>query len=244
MMIWSKPYGFYGIMIVGRRVNINSLKMGIMSFKSKISGILLSAVLIATPSLVNAETLDFTQASFIGTNGNVAGTTYSITSSGTLTWTQGQDGSTCTGLACVRDGIGVGDDEITIGSEYIRVDFGQAVRITSLAFLDLFSSSSGNNRERAVVTYGSGSMFFDSLLSETPGDDSGFLAAYGLDIVTNFLTFTADGTNDNLGRDDYALAAIGVSPVPLPPALLMFGAALGGIGFLGFKRNKKRNNPF
>ena len=70
--------------------------------------------------------------------------------------------------------MGVGDDEITIGNEAIRIDFGTTVRVTALAFLDLFSSVNGLNQERAIVTYSSGSMFFDSLLSETPNGDSGF----------------------------------------------------------------------
>ena len=49
------------------------------------------------------------------------------------------------------------------------------------------------------MTFASGSMFFDALLSETPGGDSGFLAVYGLNILTDFLAFSADGSNDKLG---------------------------------------------
>ena len=218
--------------------------MGNMSLKIKILGMIFTFSVINMVSVGQASVLDFTETSFIGTAGSVAGTTYSISSNGTLNWSQSQDGSTCVGLACIRDGLGVGDDEITIGGEYIRIDFGQTVRVTGFTFLDLFSNQSGTSRERAIVTYGSGSIFFDSLLSETPGGDSGFLSAYGLDIVTNFLILTAGGSNDGLGRDDYALAAIEVSAVPLPPALIMFGAALGGIGFLGFKRDRKNTNNF
>ncbi len=220
--------------------------VGKVSIKRNLLGVLGTVCLSFSGFIsgANAATLDFTEAAFIGTNGSVAGTTYSITSNGALNWFESQDGSTCVGLACVRDGLGVGDDEITIGGEYVRIDFGQMVRVTGFAFLDLFSSFNGNNRERAVVTYGSGSMFFDSLLSETPSGDSGFLAAYGLDIVTDYLIFTAGGTNDNFGQDDYALAAVNVSAVPLPPALIMFGAAMGGIGFLARKRRKENNKAF
>ncbi len=211
-----------------------------MSIKTKLLSILGGAILGTSVSGATAATLDFTESSFIGANGNVAGTTYAITTSGgSLTWGQSQDGSTCVGLDCIRDGLGIGDDEITIGSEEIRIDFGTTVRITDFSFLDLFSSSNGNNRERAVVTYDGGSMFFDALLTETPGGDSGFLAVTGLNILSDFLTFTADGTNDNLGRDDYALASVTVAPVPLPPALVMFIVALGGIGYLGHKRGTK-----
>ncbi len=211
-----------------------------MSIKSKLLSILGCAFFCAGISNVSAATLDFTESSFIGANGNVAGTTYSITTTGgSLSWGQGQDGSTCVGLDCIRDGLGIGDDEITIGGEEIRIDFGTTVRITGFSFLDLFSSNDGNNQERALVTYGSGSMFFDALVTETPGGDSGFRAVYGLDILTDFLAFTADGSNDNLGRDDYALASVTVAAVPLPPALTMFLVALCGIGYLGRKSGQK-----
>lgn len=203
-------------------------------------GIIGAVALSFSMATASAATLDFTESVFIGTNGNVAGTTYAITTSGgSLTWGQSQDGSTCVGLDCVRDGLGVGDDEITIGGEEVRIDFGTTVRVTALAFLDLFSSMNGNSQERAVVTYSGGSMFFDALLSETPNGDSGFRADEGLNILTNFLIFSSGGTNDNVGMDDYALAAVTVTAVPLPPALVMFIVALSGIGFLSRKRIHK-----
>lgn len=211
-----------------------------MSVGKNLLGIMGALVLSFSVTIASAATLDFTESAFIGANGNVAGTTYAITTSGgSLTWGQSQDGSTCIGLDCVRDGLGVGDDEITIGGEEIRIDFGTTVRVTALAFLDLFSSPDGNNQEGAIVTYNGGLMFFGSLLSETPGGDSGFRADEGLGILTDFLVFTAGGTNDNLGMDDYALASVTVNAVPLPPALIMFLVALGGIGYLGRRRTRK-----
>ncbi len=211
-----------------------------MRIKNILLGILGVTAFFLSASYSAAATLDFTESTFIGANGNVAGTTYAITTSGgPLIWGQSQDGSTCIGLDCIRDGLGVGDDEITIGDEAIRIDFGTTVRVTALAFLDLFSSVNGNSQERAIVTYSGGSVFFDSLLSETPNGDSGFRADNGLNILTDFLIFTAGGTNDNVGRDDYALAAVTVTAVPLPPALAMFAIALGGIGYLGRKRTHK-----
>ena len=212
-----------------------------MSIQKKLIAVIGAGVLTFFAATATAATLDFTERAFIGANGNVAGTTYAITTSpgGLLSFNDTVSGGTCVGLACVLDGLGVGDDEITIGDEEIRIDFGTTVRITDLAFLDLFSSSNGDNQERALVSYSGGSMFFDSLLSETSGD-SGFRAVHGLNILTTFLVFGADGTNDGAGFDDFALAAIGVSAVPLPPAVLMFGAAMGGVGLLA-RRRKKRN---
>ncbi|HPF46586.1 MAG: hypothetical protein KDF58_12860 [Alphaproteobacteria bacterium] len=208
--------------------------------KNSIKSIFLfSFVLLMSVLKVDAATLDFTQNPYVGNTGVIGNTTYSISAiGGTLTWGQNQDGNSCIGLACQKDGLGIGDDEITIGNEQLIIDFGSVVRITGFTFLDLFSSAGGVNKERAVVTYNGGAMFFDALISETPGSDSGILTVNGLQIMTNKLVFTAGGTNDNVGMDDFALAAIEVSPVPLPPALIMFGAALGGIGFLGRKKRK------
>ena len=59
-----------------------------------------------------------------------------------------------------------------------------------------------------------------------------------LDLFTDQLIFTVfNGGLQGRGYGDYALASI-VSAVPLPPALLMVGAAFGGIGFLTSRRKK------
>lgn len=203
----------------------------------------LGVSLFAAISAANAATLDFTKSPFIGISGVVAGTTYDVTASGgSLNWSQGHDGDTCVGLACQIDGLGVGDDEITLGNEEIRIDFGTAVRVTGLAFLDLFTSQNGRTRERAMISYDGGAIFFDALASQISGSTSGFRSENGLNIVTSYLAFTAGGSNDNIGSDDYALAAVTVSAVPLPPALLMFGVAMGGIGFLARRRKKKTSS--
>lgn len=197
----------------------------------------------AVTSMANAAILDFTKSPFIGISGFVAGTTYDVTASGgSLNWSQSHDGSTCIGLACQIDGLGVRDDEITRGNEEIRIEFGTAVRVTGLAFLDLFTSRNGRSRERAVINYDGGSIFFDALASQFPGSTSGFRSENGLNIVTSYLAFTAGGSNDEIGSDDYALAAVTVSAVPLPPSLIMFGIAMGGIGYLARRRKKTATN--
>jgi len=188
-------------------------------------------------SFSSAETLDFTKSTFVN-SGSFAGTMYNISAiGGSLSWGQDHDGNSCLGfgLVCQEDGLGVGDDEISIGDERIRIEFDDFITISGLAFLDLFTSTDGTMHESAVVEYDGGSMSFDSLDSEIPNGNSGFRLITGLSIFTDFLEFSAGGLNDNVGVDDYALAAI-MSPVPIPPALLMFGAALGGIGFLSRRR--------
>tara|TARA_R110002073_G_scaffold111705_2_gene248211 strand:- start:536 stop:1192 length:657 start_codon:yes stop_codon:yes gene_type:complete len=208
----------------------------------------------------NAETLDFTVNPFIGSNGTFAGTTYTISASGgTLTTAQSFDGANvaeCFGLACTNDGLGVNngggnddDDEISSAApgQSITVDFGAVVNITGLAFLDLFTDDEGSNAaEVARVTYNGGSMDFAADAGQVRFDGSaGFLSASALNLFTNQLVFTVfNGAAQNRGYGDYALASIvGISAVPIPPALLMFGAALGFTGWLA-RRRKRSNNPF
>ncbi len=223
---------------------------------------LISAPIIAFAALCttsNAATLDFTIDPYIGSAGFFAGTTYSITAfGGTLDNSQLQDGNTCVGLDCTTDGLGVDtggdwddDDEISSyddGEEFfaqsITVTFGTAVNITELYFLDLFTDDEGTGEaEVARVSYNETHSDFLADAGQVRFDgSSGYFAALALNIVTDELVFTVfNGGAQGRGYGDYALAAItGVSAVPLPPALLMFGAALGGMGVLA--RRKKKNS--
>jgi hypothetical protein len=71
--------------------------------------------------------------------------------------------------------------------------------------------------------------------------DNAFIA--NLSNITSLFTFAGQsGTKFSFGsltkNDDFKLASISVSPVPLPPALLLFASGLFGIGLLGRRRNK------
>jgi hypothetical protein len=71
--------------------------------------------------------------------------------------------------------------------------------------------------------------------------DNAFIA--NLSNITSLFTFAGqDGTKFSFAsfakNDDFKLASISVSPVPLPPALLLFASGLFGIGLLGRRRNK------
>ena len=204
--------------------------------------------LVVSGTASNAATLDFTANPFIGANGIFAGTTYSIsTSGGSLASSQAQDGNSCVGLACQNDGLGVNngggdddDDEISSdGAQSLTIDFGKAIGISGITFLDLFTDDEGTSApEVARVTYNGGFMDFSADPGEVRFDgSSGFLSVSGLYLFTDQLVFTVlNGGLQSRGYGDYALASI--SAVPLPPALLMFGAALGGMGFLGRRRKK------
>ena len=203
----------------------------------------------------NAETLDFTVNPFIGSNGSIAGTSYTISASGgTLSTAQSFDGTNvaeCIGLACTNDGLGVtngggddDDDEISSdgAGQSITIDFGAVVNVTGLAFLDLFTDDEGTNAaEVARVTYNGGSIDFNADAGQVRFDGSaGFLSANALNLFTNQLVFTVfNGASQDRGYGDYSLASItAISAVPLPPAFLMFGAALGGAGWLARRKKK------
>lgn len=251
--------GLLGELIVTSR--IGKYEYGVLGMINKIVAITGASIvalgIMSTSS--SAATLDFTIDPYIGSAGLFAGTTYSISAfGGTLDNSQLQDGNTCVGLDCTTDGLGVDtgggwddDDEISSyedGDEFfaqsITVTFGEVVNITDLYFLDLFTDDEGTGEpEVARVSYNG--TFSD--FSADPGQvrfdgSSGFFAATALNILTDELVFTVfNGDLQERGYGDYALAAItGVSAVPLPPALLMFGAAFGGMGLLA--RRKKKSN--
>ncbi|WP_169566545.1 hypothetical protein [Sneathiella limimaris] len=208
-------------------------------------------------TIAHATTLlDFTSAAVrdavqAPTSGQVAfaGTIATISATGgALTWT-GQDGNTCASppLACQLDGIGITDDEISGGTnETVTVSFGEARVVESIYFLDLFAATNQQTREQAQVSWGGGSsgigsMLIDANWAETPNGASGYLMFALNNLNVAWLEFLAPTHNpgDELGVNDFSLAAISVSTVPLPAALPLYGSALAVLGFLGWRRKQK-----
>ena len=203
----------------------------------------------AAATAANAALLDFTDTSGAGAPGTMSGdyegTSYSLSASGPIWFNPVQDGATCAVLACIGDGLGVGDDEVSapyffLTGDVLRIDFGTAIEIDGVYLLDLYSSYDGVERELARVTYNGGSVDIFADPAETPGD-SGFLAfLFTMPITTNYLEFTAPQhalTRAELGRNDFAVA--GVLATPLPAALPLFGTGLGLIGLMGWLRRRR-----
>ena len=176
-------------------------------------------------------------------SGSILGTTYTVSASGgSITNSQVQDGGTCPGfLACDLDGLGIEDDEISGGinvGEELTVAFDEAIRIKGIHLLDFFSTTDGQGRELAHVSFDGGSTFnsYQSSLSETPDGDSGYFEIAGISSPISSIILRAptslqgDDNNDQLGVNDYALAAI--QAVPLPAPILMLLSALAGLGFI------------
>ena len=188
-------------------------------------------ILLALGSSANALLIDFTSDTWSGVSGrshteNIAGVgNVRLTALGGSLSFNASDNSGCTagagdetGLACVGDGIGIGDDEITSRSEALLVSFANPVDVVDIILLDLFSQEPEYARIRLL---GSGSA------TVSGGVDLGGLVVTGLggNDVSHIL-FRA------IGRySDYALAGIEVAAVPLPGALILFLSGLAGFGF-------------
>ncbi len=188
---------------------------------------------------VHATLIDFTDQSWkdaLDGNNLTSVTVDNVTLSSTggyLTFNSGsseragcQAGQPDNELMCLGDGIGVGSsnpDEINQGgAQTITVSFNEAVDVSDILLLDLFSTE--QTGERAIIN---GNQYFgDNLLA------GGFYAT-GF-TGQNIFSLVFSGNLDSFS--DYALAGINISPVPLPGAAILFGSAL--LGFFGFKRRR------
>lgn len=194
---------------------------------------LLATLLFSVSS--HATLIDFTDSSWqTAINGSSTATIGNVTltaSTGDLTFNAGDNagcvaGQPTNGLACVGDGIGIGDDEIASKyTQQITIDFAQAVNISDIFLLDLFPNE-GPNGEAEQALINSQQYFGDNLLA------GGFYATGFTGQGITQLIFSGDYDLFS----DYAVAGIEVSAVPVPGAAILFGSAL--LGFFGFKRRR------
>ena len=211
-------------------------------------------VCLVASSFCNGATaayIDFTDSDLSlsaitnGFAGSIDNIGFQITSTGTVTLNSdgrydGSSASHCQSqpsgsLECDRDGVGIENDEISMG-QTLNLVFDTAVRITSFEFLDLYI---GTGAEQVTVTIDGGTSYNVGAVG-TSGDGGyaslDLLALVGpgqnIAFTANSLSTLWDDTNN-----DYALAAITVSAVPVPAAAWLFGTAL--IGLVGFGQRKK-----
>lgn len=195
------------------------------------------SILLATLAFsisAQATLIDFTDQSWEAAISAGSGTTATLgnvtltAKSGSLTFNRSDNGGCvagrpANGLTCDGDGIGINNDEITQGgSQQITISFQQAVDITDIFLLDLFSSE--RTGEIAIID---GAQYSGSNLLAGGFFETGF---NGLGITSIVFSGNLDSFSD------YAVAAIEVSAVPLPGAAILFGSAL--LGFFGFKRRR------
>ncbi len=198
--------------------------------------ILAAGLLSATAFTAQAGTLDFTSNAVLGSltgtdyskTGSVAGVGYTISSFGKIKFGDNlPNPTTCSGLACEVDGIGVNNEEIDF-AETFTIEFDKTVKIFDFDFLDLFDG------EVATVT-ANGNTYTFAGTEALPG--TGFLTGVlGTTITTDKVTFTATNLPGDQGDNNYAVAGIDlISAVPVPAAAFLFAPAL--IGFMGLRRN-------
>jgi hypothetical protein len=217
-----------------------------------------SAALLGPARSAEAILIDFTNAAaWAGANGTTIyssptlfdGVTVTVTSqgpSGLLTFNSGGDvNPTCgaiTGLSCGGDGLGVSDDEVTVGAglldpnlERLYVYFNAPVNVNSIGFLDLFGRNSltGDTAAETArwIVLASGEE--GSLTGTDTTTRLGYATtATNYSNVTALLFYAAGPTSS--ANTDFALASLDVSrsSIPEPATLMLLGLGLVTASFV------------
>jgi hypothetical protein len=119
------------------------------------------------------------------------------------------------------------DDNVTTG-EILTLEFSEKIIINTLEFLGEGHVASALDGDSLNFRIDGGSW---SVMSIDQSDWGNFVGLMGTTFDFAFL-------DENLGGDQFYLSSATVSAVPLPPAVLLFGAALGGLGFLSRRRKQ------
>lgn len=147
-------------------------------------------------------------------------------------------------LACISDGLGVVDDEISYVDNTVvppnqsaTLFFDKPMNVYGIHFLDLYECCTTISEEEALfyfngdpsTTQGVGA---DEILSV----NDGYLFYALSKAKVSSITFFEGFGNDGAGKPDFALAAVYVAPVPLPAAGVLLLCGLAGLGALGRRR--------
>jgi hypothetical protein len=188
-----------------------------------------SVLLLFLCNSVSAALLDFTDNS-VGYTGTVDGVGYTLTSTGGAMNRDEQPGTGCGVLACDNDGVGAygGDNDEIDSDQSLSLDFASPVYVTGLHFLDLFKI------EQVKVVIDGGTPFYLDAVFDI-GVGGGYLNyIFTTPILASQIEFFAEFSTGDQGDNNFALAGVNVSAIPLPPAVWLFGSAL--VGLISFRR--------
>lgn len=210
-----------------------------MHFKSLA---LAGALALGGTAGASAATLDFTDFSSYDftpalASGTFMGVEWTMTSNGgSLTRNTGYDGSglskadmqDLTGLVLDGDGIGIGDDEVSL-QEIVTVTFERSVKVAGVFLLDLFAGEVAD-----IFVDGD---FAGFILPTADANTTGGYAGFGPDtpVWLTSISFTPWVGSTKRGPD-FALAGIEIAAVPLPAGGLLLLTALGGLGIAARRR--------
>lgn len=211
-------------------------------------GLLCNSAMGAYIDLTDGTTVGNLSGSGNSYTGTVEGVGFTLTSvNGAITFNQNYDGEKPSAwcqpagtLACVKDGIGITDDELAAEkAQTLSLMFDAPVYVHSLEFLDLYDNSkNGKGIEQAKVSIDGTDYFVNA--TGTPGDGGyarlDFSSLVGPTQNILFSAISLEALRDD-STNDYAFAAASVSAVPIPAAAWLFGTAF--IGLIGL--NKRRN---
>lgn len=179
---------------------------------------LLGGLLVA--GATQAVMLDLTDGSWSAFNNQSSATrtfgsnqiSLSTGGTGRLRFTGYDGGDAARGsLAGLNDGVGIGDDEISFGSERLTARFSNAVTLNSVQFLDLFGAGPGGDPLAEgvgmLIEYaGGGNTFLSALGTEWGG--AGYLDfAVGLSNIMS-ISFFIDPSTGLPANSDFALAGL------------------------------------
>lgn len=145
-------------------------------------------------------------------------------------------GSAIHDLACLGDGIGIRNDEIS-GSEQLLIEFAEAVDVAKIYLLDLFGAERTGEQAIIINSNDVNKTVKGAIDSKGNSIAGGFFTVdYTIQEGRGLTSILLKGYKDCFS--DFSLAGLEIapSPVPVPGAAILFGSAL--LGFFGFKRRR------